>query len=82
MPNHLPAGDQLQREYLQIRARILDIASALDRIETAAGDVTGDPRVQQIGRALGELGAAGGDRAERVQMIFSRDYDPAWRQES
>lgn len=70
-----------QRELLPLRARIIEVAAALDRIARAAGSVEGDPRFQQVRRSLELLARPepAADRAERVQMIFSLPYDPEWR---
>jgi len=68
----LDAATTLQREFLHIRARILELAADLDRLDRGAGD-PGDPaRLDQIARALAVLSESGPGRAERVQMIFSR----------
>lgn len=78
-----PRADVLNRDFLEARARILDLAAALDRYErapaTSNGTATPDPRLDQLRRALEALLRPGTDRAEAVQQIFSLDYDPAWR---
>lgn len=68
----------LDEEFLEIRCKILDIAAALDRIDRGEGEsVRTDSRWQQLQQALQVLlGEA--PRAEQVQMIFSRPYDPEW----
>ena len=38
----------LDREYLTLRAKILEIAASLDRIERADGDVSDDDRVNEV----------------------------------
>lgn len=80
MSNAPEAPDLLNREFLQIRARLLELAAAFDRIGRAPGTVTDDPRLVQIHRALELLNSEIPNRAELIQQIFSRDYDPAWRQ--
>ena len=75
----LSAAEVLNREFLEIRAKILEVAAALDRLERAAGGVEGDPRVQRLHEALELLRRAAAGRAEQVQLIFSRDYDEQWR---
>lgn len=70
----------LDREYLEMRCKILELAASFDRLERADGDVQGDPRMGLIHEALEVLGAAGEDRAQRIQMIFSRQYDESWRE--
>lgn len=68
----------LDREFLEIRAGILQVAAALDRIERAADSSGGDARMTQIRVGLELLLCDGEDRAERVQLAFSRPYDEAW----
>lgn len=69
----------LEDEFLQIRAKILQIGAALDRIDRADGAVSGEPRMAQIARAIDTLTSSGGDRAEKIQLIFSLPYDGNWR---
>jgi len=75
------ASDVLEREFLSLRGKIIEVAAALDRVSRKGG-VCDDPRVEQIRRSL-ELVAQpreAADRAEQVQLIFSLPYDPQWRQ--
>ncbi|HWA97269.1 MAG TPA: hypothetical protein VG713_02200 [Pirellulales bacterium] len=71
--------DVLDREFLEVRAKLLELAAALDRLDRAAGSVAGDPRLERISRGIGALQASGDNRAEQVQLIFSLEYDQAWR---
>lgn len=77
----LGAPEALDQEHLVIRARLLEIASALDRIGRAAGDVAGDRRVHKIRQAIDVLTSSTNDRAEQIQLIFSREYDHDWQQQ-
>ncbi len=74
------ALDVLNREFLPLREKLIDVAAALDRIGRAGG-VCDDPRVDQIRRSLELLAQPRetADRAEQVQLIFSLPYDPNWR---
>ncbi len=74
------ASQVLDRHYLEIRCGLLDLAAALDRIERsdAYQQVRGDARLQQFQEALQILQSAGDARAERLQMLFSDDYQPGW----
>jgi hypothetical protein len=76
----LPSRAALDAHFLEARCRLLDLAAILDRIGrgTGAGDVDEDPRLQKVRQALEVLHDRSGGRAERVQQIFSLDYDPAW----
>jgi len=65
------ASSPLDREFLAIRSRLLDLAAALDRIDRADPAAANDPRRSQIRRSLEILAADSPDRAERVLLEFS-----------
>jgi hypothetical protein len=77
----LPAGAALDSYFLEARSKLLDLAAILDRIGRGGGavEVAEDPRLERIRRALEVLHDPSGGRAERIQQIFSLDYDPAWQ---
>lgn len=75
------ANEVLDREYLQIRAKILEIAASLDRVDRGVGSVDADPRVELIAKGISLLSDEKQGRAERVQLLFSREYDPDWKSE-
>jgi len=75
------AAEVLDREFLGIREKLLDIAASLDRIERAASPIADDPRLENIRRGLEILAAEGSDRAEQLQLIFSLPYDEKWQTE-
>ena len=68
--------------YLEVRAKLLDVAASLDRIGRAdsTDEISSDPRLRKIRDSLLILGETGFDRAERIQMIFSDEYQPHWNQ--
>ena len=69
----------LDREFLNIRSRLLDIASSVDRVYR--GDesaLKNDPAVEKIKEAIFVLQDSAPDRAERIQIIFSDAYDAEW----
>ena len=72
------APSVLDREFLELRARILELGAALDRLDRE-GRPADDPRLTAIARAIDVLRSAEADRAEQVQLIFSLPYDEAWR---
>ena len=76
------ANETLDRDFLDMRHGLLDIAAALDRIDRGrdADAVRSDPRMRQMAEAIGILRESQPGRAERVQIIFSRSYDPNWRE--
>jgi hypothetical protein len=82
----------LDRVYLEIRCKLLDIAACLDRVARAQttettdaqttraerGAVSPDARLVQIAKGIEILSSPGFDRAERIQMLFSDPYIPQW----
>jgi hypothetical protein len=70
----------LNREFLEIRSRILDLAAALDRIDRAPDSPAHHPdrRLAQLRQAIEALLVPDPGRAETVQRLFSLDYDPSW----
>jgi len=77
----LPAAAALAAYFLECRSKILDVAAILDRIDrgTDAAAALADPRLARIREALDVLLAPGSGRAERIQRVFSLDYDPGWK---
>ncbi len=78
MPIPLDAPEVLNREFLEIRARLLHVAASLDRLDRADGSVLDDPRLEKIRLALNILADGEPDRAEKIQLLFSRPYDADW----
>jgi hypothetical protein len=76
------ALEVLDRDYLETRCKILELAAVLDRIDRAPSrhHEHHDPRLGGIRQALEALSEPGPGRAETIQLIFSRQYDPRWRE--
>jgi hypothetical protein len=81
IPNVQSAPEILDREFLTMRAKLLEVAATLDRIRRGDGSADDDPRMQQIRTSLHMLATADGDFAEQFQMIFSIPYSETWREE-
>ncbi|MEL7266125.1 MAG: hypothetical protein AAFP69_15095 [Planctomycetota bacterium] len=74
----------LERHYLETRAKILEIAATLDRIDRAVADeneTLTDPRLQQLTAGIELLLGNATNRADVVQRHFSNGYDENWRDE-
>ncbi|MCA9136630.1 MAG: hypothetical protein KDB00_07720 [Planctomycetales bacterium] len=77
-------GDAIVAEsFLDVRAKLLEIAATLDRIDRASdgatlGDRAGNQRDLLL-QATEILLSDGPDRAARLQQLFSRQYEPDWR---
>ncbi len=73
------AQEILDQEFLTIRSKLLDIAAALDRIQRGDGDPADDARMELVSEAIDIVGSTQLHRAERIQLLFSRQYDQAWK---
>lgn len=82
--NSRPAEIVLEEAYLETRAKLLEVAAVLDRIDRAASESSSLPPDAQESRskliaAIELLLNDSPDRAEKIQQLFSRQYDPEWR---
>ena len=73
------AAQVIDREYLELRAKVLEIAASFDRIERAEGQR--DDRMAKIEMGIQILMDAGDDKAKRVQELFSQEYAAGWRED-
>jgi hypothetical protein len=72
----------LDRDFLEARSKILELAASLDRVDRAPvrhGEHP-DARMGKLRQALEALTHPGPDRAETIQRIFSLEYDPNWQE--
>jgi hypothetical protein len=76
----LPAAKALDAYFLEARSKLLDLAAILDRVGRGpeADAVRDDPRMAKVREALEAIVRLDAGRAERIQQIFSRPYDPSW----
>jgi hypothetical protein len=73
--------DVLDQEYLVARAKILELAAILDRLDRANGSASEDPRYGLLRQGMELLQQSEDGRAERVQLLFSRPYRSSWRED-
>ena len=68
------------RYFLEMRCKVLEIAASLDRLDRAESATNGgvDPRLNKLEQAIQVLLDEEPGRAEKIQLIFSREYDPNW----
>jgi hypothetical protein len=76
----MEASHQLDCEFLPLRAKLLDMAAAIDRLDRGTGAVNDDPRMARIRQAMEILLDRDSDRVERIQMVFSRTFEEDWAQ--
>ena len=81
MPAAMPALDVLEREFLESRAKLLQLAAFFDRLDRGEGGVADDPRLKKLHEALEILQQSQPNRAEELQLLFSRQYDDDWQKE-
>ncbi|HBV65239.1 MAG TPA: hypothetical protein DEF45_19700 [Rhodopirellula sp.] len=80
------ASQILTESFLEVRAKLLEVAATLDRIDRsldAGSPLPNQDQVQreQIDSAIEILLSEGSDRAERLQQLFSRQYESDWRKQ-
>lgn len=75
----MSASDVLDREFLEMRAKCLELAASFDRLDRANGAVN-DARMDQLRKALEIVNQPKSGRAAEIQRLFSLAYDPDWQQ--
>ena len=79
--SHPRTGSEVfDQEFLSMRAKLLEVAAALDRVNRAGGSLAADPRRTRVQAAIQVLLRPEDDRAEQLQLIFSRPYEDDWRE--
>ena len=73
------AREVLDQEYLQVRAKILELAAFFDRLSEAEASDVNQERLELLQAGCRILDDGEIDKAARVQMLFSRAYDAQWR---
>jgi hypothetical protein len=76
----------LQNDYLIARAKIIEVAAVLDRIDrsVASGSsdpVYSDPSYEKIQNAIAILSDAQPDKTRRIQELLSRPYTSNWMEQ-
>lgn len=66
-------------EFMIARAKIVELAATLDRIERASGNVDDSKNMQLLVQGMHILIDDQVEKAKRVQLLMSRDYDPNWQ---
>jgi hypothetical protein len=79
MSSNRNSREVFDQEFLPMRAKLLEVAAALDRLDRTTGSLASDSRRTQVHAAIQVLLRPDDDRAEQLQLIFSRPYDDDWR---
>ncbi len=77
--------DVLEQEFLQVRAKLLEVAAFFDRLDdaephTEAGSGMNVQQLERLRTGCELLTDAQSDKAARLQLLFSRQYEPNWRE--
>ena len=75
------SSEILSQEFLQTRAKILEIAAFFDRLDTNELTESDDKSLQSLTSACAILNDNQPDKAARVQLLMSREYDAQWRKQ-
>lgn len=80
------SSEILSQEFLLARAKILEIAAFFDRLDApsqgAIPEGTAQRRQHDLLRAACQIVTDDqADKAARMQLLFSREYNPHWRDE-
>lgn len=73
--------DILSQEFLQTRAKVLELAAFYDRLAETGEGPADSRQIEMLHSACAILTDDQPNKAARVQLLFSRDYNPAWREE-
>lgn len=76
----------LDETFLEVRAKLLEIAAILDRLDRSLAegseglDESDRTRRETLQQAIQILLEDDSGRSSRLQMLFSRPYEPNWRE--
>lgn len=69
----------VDQEFLALRAKLLEVAATLDRIDRGEGPGACAERMCTVRTAIETLLRDDDNRAEQLQLLFSLPYDTHWR---
>lgn len=75
------SSEIMSQEFLQIRAKILEIAAFYDRLDGDELNESAANALQLLTDGCAILTDDQPDKAARVQLLFSRQYDAQWRKQ-
>ncbi len=80
MPATRSPQEILHQELLPLRAKLLELAAMLDRIDRGQGPPVTDAAMATIHSAMETLLRGDPNRTEQIQLLFSRPYEDNWRE--
>jgi hypothetical protein len=75
MYSSLNTSQLLDRDFIDIRSKLIDLAASLDRIKQSIDSNAKDPRLEKIQQAIAILSDNSKNRTEQIQMLFSLPCD-------
>ncbi len=66
-------------DFMIARAKIVELAATLDRIERAQGEIADSNQMQLLMQGMHILCDDEIEKTKRVQLLMSRQYDPQWQ---
>ena len=72
------AAQIIADEFLIARAKILELAATLDRLDRADGDIENSKQLVLLSQGMQILCDSESEKAKRVQLLMSRQYEPEW----
>ncbi len=75
------ATEILSQEFLLTRAKILEVAAFYDRLGQFPDGAPSPQQLELLSAACRILTDDQSDKAARVQLLFSREFNPQWRDE-
>ena len=83
MSETMNAEQILERQFLEMRCGLLDLAASFDRIgrAEAADALFNDQRMKLLTEGIKILSGDSNNRAEQLQMLFSDDYVEGWNRQ-
>jgi hypothetical protein len=74
------AEQVVEQEFLVVRSKILEIAAFFDRLDDEQKlGASSETRLNLLREGCQILLDDDDDKAARVQLLFSRQFDPKWR---
>jgi len=73
--------DVLEQEFLHVRSKLLEVAAFFDRLDCAeSSSEINSSQLERLQQGCEILTDNQSDKAARLQLLFSRQYEPAWRE--
>lgn len=77
----LSSDQVLEREFLEMRALVLQLAASLDRVGRSKSPAADEKKRELLNLGIQILLGKQDNRAALVQMLFSNPYDPQWTEQ-